>query len=99
MARNAIEGDFRSSKMSADSHFVKQNVIESDFLSSKMASGSHFVNKIKKKLKLCIDLKWREMRLKVIFGHPKWGGEHHNGQSVNHSGIYTVFALEQIHLF
>ena len=27
---------------------------------------------LKKKLKLRIDLKWREMRLKVIFGHPKW---------------------------
>ena len=25
-----------------------------------------------KKLKLRIDLKWREMRSKVIFGHPKW---------------------------
>ena len=26
----------------------------------------------KKKKKLGIDLKWREMRSKVIFGHPKW---------------------------
>ena len=26
----------------------------------------------KKKLKLRIDLKWPEMRPKVIFGHPKW---------------------------
>ena len=25
--------------------------------------------------------------------------EWHNGQSVNHSGIYTVFALGQIHKF
>ena len=31
---------------------------------------------------------------KVIFGHPKWGGG-----AVNHSGIYTVFALGQIHQF
>ena len=172
---------FRSSKMATGSHFVKKKVaywsemardaIESDFRSSKMAAGSHFVEKIKKikvvywsemarnaywsengvkcdrKLfsviqtsrwqplceqnkKLSIDLKWREMR----FGHPKWpltailwkkiqscvllwngekcdrnsfsviqnggGGEgHHNGQPVNHSGIYTVFALGQIHQF
>ena len=27
------------------------------------------------------------------------GGGHHNGQPVNHSGIYTVFALGQIHQF
>ena len=38
---------------------------------SKMAAGGHF-EKIQKKRKLCIDLKWREMRSKVIFGHPKW---------------------------
>ena len=44
---------------------------------------------------VCIDLKCREMRSKVIFGHPKGGGGHHNGQPVNHSGIYTVFALAQ----
>ena len=36
-----------------------------------MAAGGHFENKFKKK-KLCIDLKWREMRSKVIFGHPRW---------------------------
>ena len=42
--------------------------IERDFRSSKMAAGSHFENKNK----LSIDLKWREMRLKMIFGHPKW---------------------------
>ena len=131
MARNAIESDFRSSKMAAGSHFVKKkvaylsetarNAIKGDFQSSKMAAGSHFVIK-----KLSIDLKWREMRLviqngsrqpfcekkssialkwrevrsKFIFGHPKWGGEgHHNGQPVNHSGIYTVFAFGQIHQF
>ena len=58
MARNAIESDFRSSKMAAFGHFVKKiqnklrmsidgkmarNAIESDFRSSKMAAGGHFV--------------------------------------------------------
>ena len=33
---------------------------------------SHFVKFLKKTSKLCIDLKWREMWLKAIFGHPKW---------------------------
>ena len=28
--------------------------------------------KIIPKQKLCNDMKWREMRSKVIFGHPKW---------------------------
>ena len=42
------------------------NAIKSDFRSSKMAA--HFV----KKKKLRIDLKWWEMQMKVIFGHPKW---------------------------
>ena len=52
---------------------VKWSCLELDYcgglmdLSSKMATGSHFVKK-----KLRIDLKWREMRSKVIFGHPKW---------------------------
>ena len=36
-----------------------------------MAAGGHFETKFPKK-KLRIDLKWREMRSKVIFGHPKW---------------------------
>ena len=36
-----------------------------------MATGGHFEKKFKK-IKLRIDLKWREMRSKVIFGHPKW---------------------------
>ena len=49
---------------------MARNAIESDFRSSKMAAGSHFM----KKKKLRIDLKWREMRSKFIFGHPKWGG-------------------------
>ena len=51
---------------------ISRNVIESDFRSSKMVAGSNFVSKIKLK-KLRIDLKWRKMRSKVIFGHPKWG--------------------------
>ena len=43
----------------------------------KMADGSHFV-KISKKLKLCINLKWPEMRSKVNFGHPTfWMSEIH----------------------
>ena len=100
IARNAIKSDFRSSKMAAGSHFVKKikvvywsemarNAIKSDFRLSKMATGSHLWKK-----KFSIDRKWREMWSKFIFGHPKWGGGgHHNGQSVNHSGIYTVFAL------
>ena len=33
---------------------------------SEMADVSHFVKKLR------IDLKWPEMRSKVIFGHPKW---------------------------
>ena len=76
-----IKSDLRSSKMAAGSHFVRtkikvvyesemaRNAITSDFRSSKMAVGSHFV---KKKYKLRMDLKWREMRSKVIFGRPKW---------------------------
>ena len=47
---------------------MARNAIKRDFRSSKMAAGSHFV----KKKKLRIDIKWREMRIKVIFGHPKW---------------------------
>ena len=34
-----------------------------------MAAGSYLKKNTKK---LRIDLKWREMRWKVIFGHPKW---------------------------
>ena len=45
------------------------NAIESDFRSSKMAAGSNCVNTFK--TKLSIDLKCREMRSKMIFGHPK----------------------------
>ena len=60
MARNAIESEFRTSKMVEVSHFVKnfqktikvayrseiaRNEIESDFRTSNMAAGSHFVKK------------------------------------------------------
>ena len=31
-----------------------------------------FCQKFQKQLKLCIDLKWPEMRSEVNFGHPKW---------------------------
>ena len=64
MARNAIESEFRTSKMAAGSHFVKKipkkikvayrsemarNAMESEFLTSKMADVSHFVKKFQKK--------------------------------------------------
>ena len=39
---------------------------------SKMAAGGHFEKSFKTKQELCIDLKWLEIRSKVIFGHPKW---------------------------
>ena len=46
------------------------------------------------KKKLHIDLKWREMRSKFVFGHPKWGGGgggwHHNRQAVTIRG-YTQY--------
>ena len=77
MARNAIESDFRTSKMAAEKKNLDQSqmvrfAIESEFWTSKMADGSHFVKKFPKQFKLRIDMKWPEMRSKVIFGHPKW---------------------------
>ena len=68
--------------MAAGGHFMKKikvayssemarNAIETDFRSSKLAIGGHFVNKFPKDKKLRIDLKWQEMRSKVIFGNPK----------------------------
>ena len=60
MARNAIESEFRTSKMGAGGHFVKfekkvsywsemaRNATESDFRTSKMAAGSHFLKEITK---------------------------------------------------
>ena len=55
MARNAIESDFRSSKMA-------------QIGLPKWPPAAI----LKKNKKLRIDLKWREMHSKVIFGHPKW---------------------------
>ena len=60
MARNAIESEFRTSKMADGSHFVKifqknkvayrsemaRNGIKSEFRISKMGAGGHFVKKI-----------------------------------------------------
>ena len=57
MARNVIESDFRSSKITQ---------IELP----KWPPAAILTKEFKKKLR--IDLKWREMRSKVIFGHPKW---------------------------
>ena len=51
---------------------MARNAIEGEIRTSKMADASHFVKKCKQKLKLRIDVKWIEMRSKVIFGHPKW---------------------------
>ena len=61
MARNALESEFRTSKMGAGGHFVKIHKIkvlylsemariatESDFRTFKMAAGSHFVKKSQK---------------------------------------------------
>ena len=72
MARNVIESDFRSSKMAAGSHIVKEiivylsemarNAIKNDFRSSKMAAGSHFV-KFKQKIKVAY---WSKMARNVI---------------------------------
>ena len=70
MARFAIESEFRTSKM-ADRSEMARNAIESEFRTSKMGAGGHFV-KISPTKKFCINLKWLEMRSKVIFGHPKW---------------------------
>ena len=49
---------------------MARNVIESEIRTSKMADVSHFVKNLKK-IKLRIDVKWIELRSKVIFGHPK----------------------------
>ena len=39
-------------------------------VSNCVSNCGHFEKKSKKKL--CIDLRWREMRSELIFGHPKW---------------------------
>ena len=48
MARNAIESEFRTSKM-ADQSEMARNAIQSDFRTYKMADVSHFVKKNLKK--------------------------------------------------
>ena len=54
---------------------------------SKRNYSKRWMRRIKKN-NFHIDLKWREMQSKVIFGQPKWGGGgHHNGQLVS----YTTF--------
>ena len=58
MARNAIESDFRSSKMAQ--------------IGLPKWPPAAILKKKANKKKLRIDLKWREMRSKVISGHPKW---------------------------
>ena len=86
MARNTIESEFRTSKMAAGSHFVKKFIKIKYLYWSKnghkcdpkwiwdIQNGLRqpFCQKFPKKIKLCIDLKWPEMRSRVIFGHPKW---------------------------
>ena len=81
MARNAIESEFRTSKMGAGVHFVKIKIlIDLNWLEirSKVNLGhpkwptAAILSKITKKKKLRIDLKWPEMWSKVNFGHPKW---------------------------
>ena len=71
MARNAIESDFRTSKMGAGGHFVKnlKKLLRSVYMHLKwpeMPSKVNFGNP-----KWPIDLKWPEMRLKVNFEYPK----------------------------
>ena len=73
---NGQKSDFRTSKMAAGRHFVK-NAIASEFRTSKMAAEKKEVpyrSEMRLKVnfghpKWPIDLKCPEMRLKVIFGH------------------------------
>ena len=77
MARNAIESEFRTSKMGAGGHFVKksQNKLELRIdlkwpeMPSKVSFGHPKWPPTAILEKNCgIDLKWQE----VIIGHPKW---------------------------
>ena len=78
MTRNAIESDFRSSKMVTGSHFVnKIQKLSIDLKWREMRlviQNGHRQPFCEKKSKLHIALKWREVRSKFIFGDPKWGG-------------------------
>ena len=82
-ARIAIKSEFQKSKMVDRSEMARKlcinlkvayqsemarNAIESEIRTSDV---SHFVKNFNNK-KLRIDVKWIEIRLKVIFGHPKW---------------------------
>ena len=85
MARNAIECEFWTSKMADGSHFVKNFRKKKSCVSiwngqkcdrkwiSDIQNGRRqpFCQKVQKKIKLRIDLKWPEMRSKVKFEHPK----------------------------
>ena len=83
MARNAIESDFRSSKMAAGGHFVTKSPPPQSSVLIWNREKCHLkwlighpnwspaaILWIKKKL--CIDMKCQEMRSKAIFAHPKW---------------------------
>ena len=83
ITRNAIESEFRTSKMAGGSHFVKfpkkKLLVDLKWpeMRSKVNVGhpkwptAAILSKFQKKNKLRIDLKWSEMRSKVNFGHPK----------------------------
>ena len=85
MARNAIESEFRTSKM-ADRSEMARNAIESDFLTSKMAAekknsvsiwnGHRIVIesefRTSKNGRLKKKMKWPELLSKMNFRHPKW---------------------------
>ena len=86
MARNAIECDFRTSKMSAAGHFVKifnKNIkfcidlkwpemrSKVNFGNPKWPTAAIYVKNFQKN-KVAYQSKWPEIRLKVNFGHPNW---------------------------
>ena len=71
MARNAIESEFRTSKMADVSHFVKNFKKNCVSIWNGQKCDRKFCQKFQQK-KLRIDVKWIEMRSKVIFEHPKW---------------------------
>ena len=79
MARNAIESEFRTSKMGAAGHFVKNSKkklhIDLKWLEMRSKVNERlrpFGTKFQNKIKFCINLKWPEMPSKVSFLHPKW---------------------------
>ena len=49
MARNAIESEFRTSKL-ADRSEMARNAIKIDFRTSKISTGGHFVKNSKNKI-------------------------------------------------